>query len=103
MRGFRRPVRVWSYCRHQTTEGHISHQLHSRLCLVAAWFDLKRLEMSPLAQLKMILPDRAYAFFSHTHKAQKENMPLLDKVHHVCSFTLSVNVPQNSCGIISVN
>uniref|UniRef100_A0A2N9H412 Alanine dehydrogenase/pyridine nucleotide transhydrogenase N-terminal domain-containing protein n=1 Tax=Fagus sylvatica TaxID=28930 RepID=A0A2N9H412_FAGSY len=26
------------------------------------------------------LPDRAYAFFSHTHKAQKENMPLLDKV-----------------------
>lgn len=29
----------------------------------------------------MILPDRAYAFFSHTHKAQKENMPLLDKVH----------------------
>lgn len=31
-------------------------------------------------QLDMILPDRAYAFFSHTHKAQKENMPLLDKV-----------------------
>lgn len=34
-----------------------------------------------LLQLDMILPDRAYAFFSHTHKAQKENMPLLDKVH----------------------
>eukprot|EP00258_Populus_trichocarpa_P018351 XP_006381529.2 alpha-aminoadipic semialdehyde synthase [Populus trichocarpa] len=31
-------------------------------------------------KLDMILPDRAYAFFSHTHKAQKENMPLLDKV-----------------------
>ncbi|KAL7096184.1 hypothetical protein ACP275_10G067200 [Erythranthe tilingii] len=31
-------------------------------------------------QLEMILPDRAYAFFSHTHKAQKENMPLLDKI-----------------------
>lgn len=31
-------------------------------------------------KLKMILPDRAYAFFSHTHKAQKENMPLLDKI-----------------------
>ncbi|GFP97632.1 alpha-aminoadipic semialdehyde synthase [Phtheirospermum japonicum] len=31
-------------------------------------------------QLEMILPERAYAFFSHTHKAQKENMPLLDKV-----------------------
>ncbi|KAK4478988.1 hypothetical protein RD792_014495 [Penstemon davidsonii] len=31
-------------------------------------------------KLEMILPDRAYAFFSHTHKAQKENMPLLDKV-----------------------
>ncbi|KAM3741687.1 hypothetical protein ACB098_07G015600 [Castanea mollissima] len=31
-------------------------------------------------QLEMILPDRAYAFFSHTHKVQKENMPLLDKI-----------------------
>ncbi|GMY36530.1 alpha-aminoadipic semialdehyde synthase isoform X1 [Fagus crenata] len=31
-------------------------------------------------KLEIILPDRAYAFFSHTHKAQKENMPLLDKV-----------------------
>ncbi|TQD77107.1 hypothetical protein C1H46_037383 [Malus baccata] len=31
-------------------------------------------------KLEMIMPDRAYAFFSHTHKAQKENMPLLDKV-----------------------
>ncbi|CAL4967339.1 unnamed protein product [Urochloa decumbens] len=31
-------------------------------------------------KLQMILPDRAYSFFSHTHKAQKENMPLLDKI-----------------------
>ncbi|KMT03437.1 hypothetical protein BVRB_8g191220 [Beta vulgaris subsp. vulgaris] len=31
-------------------------------------------------KLEMILPDRGYAFFSHTHKAQKENMPLLDKL-----------------------
>ncbi|EPS62960.1 hypothetical protein M569_11828, partial [Genlisea aurea] len=31
-------------------------------------------------KLQMILPVRGYAFFSHTHKAQKENMPLLDKV-----------------------
>ncbi|KAJ8750761.1 hypothetical protein K2173_015942 [Erythroxylum novogranatense] len=31
-------------------------------------------------KLDMILPDRAYAFFSHTHKAQKENMLLLDKI-----------------------
>ncbi|XP_076945258.1 alpha-aminoadipic semialdehyde synthase-like [Bidens hawaiensis] len=31
-------------------------------------------------KLEMILPDRAYAFFSHTNKAQKENMPLLDKI-----------------------
>ncbi|XP_044463727.1 alpha-aminoadipic semialdehyde synthase [Mangifera indica] len=31
-------------------------------------------------KIEMILPDRAYAFFSHTHKAQKENMPLLDKI-----------------------
>ncbi|KAG8376284.1 hypothetical protein BUALT_Bualt09G0047200 [Buddleja alternifolia] len=34
----------------------------------------------PKLELEMILPDRAYAFFSHTHKAQRENMPLLDKV-----------------------
>lgn len=27
-----------------------------------------------------LLPERAYAFFSHTHKAQAENMPLLDEV-----------------------
>lgn len=39
-------------------------------------------------QLEMILPDRAYAFFSHTHKAQKENMPLLDKVVQLFSFSL---------------
>ncbi|KAG6488659.1 hypothetical protein ZIOFF_049908 [Zingiber officinale] len=31
-------------------------------------------------KMEMILQDRAYAFFSHTHKAQKENMPLLDKI-----------------------
>ncbi|KAJ0091290.1 hypothetical protein Patl1_13709 [Pistacia atlantica] len=31
-------------------------------------------------KIEMIFPDRAYAFFSHTHKAQKENMPLLDKI-----------------------
>ncbi|CAH8320965.1 unnamed protein product [Eruca vesicaria subsp. sativa] len=31
-------------------------------------------------KLEMILPERAYAFFSHTHKAQKQNMPLLDKI-----------------------
>lgn len=31
-------------------------------------------------KLEMILSDRAYAFFSHTHKAQKENMPLLDEI-----------------------
>lgn len=37
-----------------------------------------------ILQLEMILPDRAYAFFSHTHKAQKENMPLLDKVCCCC-------------------
>lgn len=32
-----------------------------------------------LMQLEMIRRDTAYAFFSHTHKAQEENMPLLDK------------------------
>ena len=31
-------------------------------------------------QLEMVFLDRAYAFFSQTHKAKKENMPLLDKV-----------------------
>ncbi|RZC85852.1 hypothetical protein C5167_026532 [Papaver somniferum] len=30
--------------------------------------------------LETILPNTAYAFFSHTHKAQIENMPLLDKI-----------------------
>lgn len=33
-----------------------------------------------LLQLDMILPEKTYSFFSHTHKAQRENMPLLDKV-----------------------
>ncbi|XP_010499911.2 PREDICTED: alpha-aminoadipic semialdehyde synthase-like [Camelina sativa] len=46
-------------------------------------------------ELKMILPKKAYAFFSHTHKAQKENMPLLDKVRHfydssLCDYLLIV-------------
>lgn len=31
-------------------------------------------------KIDMIFPNRAYAFFSHTHKAQTENMPLLDKI-----------------------
>jgi alpha-aminoadipic semialdehyde synthase len=31
-------------------------------------------------QVGTLLPDRSYAFFSHTHKAQPENMPLLDEV-----------------------
>ncbi|KAG6542771.1 hypothetical protein Mapa_015848 [Marchantia paleacea] len=31
-------------------------------------------------QLGELLPKRAYAFFSHTHKAQPENMALLDEV-----------------------
>ncbi|KAG6428524.1 hypothetical protein SASPL_112776 [Salvia splendens] len=31
-------------------------------------------------KLDMILPDKTYVFFSHTHKAQRENMPLLDKI-----------------------
>lgn len=44
------------------------------LCFLWWWF------FNLNFQLEMILPDRAYAFFSHTHKAQKENMPLLDKV-----------------------
>lgn len=47
--------------------------------------------MHSILQLEMILPDRAYAFFSHTHKAQKENMPLLDKVK--CLMIHSVVIP----------
>lgn len=31
-------------------------------------------------QVDSLLPDRSYTFFSHTHKAQPENMTLLDKV-----------------------
>jgi len=46
-----------------------------------------------LMQLEMILPNRAYAFFSHTHKAQKENMPLLDKVR-VCISNVII-----ACGL----
>uniref|UniRef100_A0A1J3EEQ2 Alpha-aminoadipic semialdehyde synthase n=1 Tax=Noccaea caerulescens TaxID=107243 RepID=A0A1J3EEQ2_NOCCA len=45
-------------------------------------------------ELEMILPERAYAFFSHTHKAQKENMPLLDKIMServtLCDYELIV-------------
>lgn len=33
-----------------------------------------------VVQVGTLLPNRAYAFFSHTHKAQQENMPLLDEV-----------------------
>jgi hypothetical protein len=36
--------------------------------------------VAKLLLMSRLLPNRAYAFFSHTHKAQKENMPLLDKV-----------------------
>ena len=43
-----------------------------------------------LVQIEMILPDRAYAFFSHTHKAQKDNMPLLDEVSHL--FYISIGI-----------
>ncbi|KAG9144913.1 hypothetical protein Leryth_024026 [Lithospermum erythrorhizon] len=48
-------------------------------------------------KLEMILPDRAYAFFSHTHKAQKENMPLLDKVfaERVSLFDYELIVGEN--------
>lgn len=38
----------------------------------------------------MILRKRAYAFFSHTHKAQKENMPLLDKVSLIFLYNLPI-------------
>lgn len=31
-------------------------------------------------EAKELLPNKTYAFFSHTIKAQKDNMPLLDKV-----------------------
>lgn len=47
-------------------------------------------------QLEMILPDRAYAFFSHSHKAQKENIPLLDKV------TLLMGAPLFTLVLISL-
>jgi len=39
-------------------------------------------------QLGSLLPGKAYAFFSHTHKAQPDNMPLLDEVrprHRACA------------------
>lgn len=51
-------------------------------------------------QLEMILPDRAYAFFSHTHKAQKENMPLLDKV--CVSVSSNSNWNWNECDFLLI-
>lgn len=30
--------------------------------------------------IDQLLPDKTYAFFSHTIKAQKENMPMLDAI-----------------------
>lgn len=30
--------------------------------------------------IDLLLPDKTYAFFSHTIKAQKDNMPLLDAI-----------------------
>lgn len=30
--------------------------------------------------IDLLLPDKTYAFFSHTIKAQKDNMPLLDTI-----------------------
>lgn len=54
--------------------------------------------MMMMMQLEMILPNRAYAFFSHTHKAQKENMPLLDKVRvYVCVFQTCLLVVASRC------
>ncbi|KAJ7943701.1 Alpha-aminoadipic semialdehyde synthase [Quillaja saponaria] len=50
--------------------------------------------------LEMIFPDRAYAFFSHTHKAQKENMPLLDKIiaeNHCMIMNLLLGTMEKGC------
>lgn len=54
-------------------------------------------------KLEMILPDRAYAFFSHTHKAQKENMPLLDKIlqERVSLFDYELIVDENGKRLIA--
>jgi alpha-aminoadipic semialdehyde synthase len=30
--------------------------------------------------IDLLLPDKTYAFFSHTIKAQEDNMPLLDAI-----------------------
>lgn len=36
--------------------------------------------------IDLLLPDKTYAFFSHTIKAQEENMPLLDALLEKVTF-----------------
>lgn len=43
---------------------------------------LHREQSAFAVQIGTLLPQRSYAFFSHTHKAQPENMGLLDEVLH---------------------
>lgn len=72
-----------SHSGYQTTQGVIS-SFYLPLPILFIYIAKNRqlIQVFYFLQLEMILPDRAYGFFSHTHKAQKENMPLLDKVPH---------------------
>jgi len=73
--------------------GFLNSDFSARVCSVDRRFLMMHMT---LMQLEMILPDRAYAFFSHTHKAQKENMPLLDKVL-ILSIKFNYSVCLCSC------
>lgn len=42
--------------------------------------------------IDLLLPDKTYAFFSHTIKAQKDNMPLLDAILEKVCIDILINI-----------
>lgn len=45
-----------------------------------------------------LLPNKTYVFFSHTIKAQKVNMPMLDVILERVSFSIHFLLPDSLCG-----
>lgn len=50
--------------------------------------------------IDLLLPNKTYAFFSHTIKAQKDNMPLLDAILEKVKVHESHNFDIDSCWTI---